>query len=362
VRQAMPHMDGPKAGFHHIAFVTKDNKATRHFYEDLLGFPLVHCEAGPGLMHAFFDAGCGSSMAFFSFGAQRSGCCTDLSKSLGVPGWVNRPTFRVSAEQAEEIRLRMEKQGVPLLGNVQHDWCNSMYFMDPNEIVIEICTETRGFVANQDRARLILGSTPGQLEETTVRSGLRDLVQVFGNSKEFLTESKDVAVAKGELKSTSAEAANHMCHLSFASKDLDATRHFYEDLFGFPLVRCDLEQWDNSWVKRAYFDIGSGSCITFFSFENIGEQAPWHTNFDEPLGLPTWANHCAFRATAQETEIVRSRMEQEGIKPIMQMSHGWCSSVYYKDPNGIAVELCVDTPGLEVDSAGAKQMWEETTL
>ena len=31
-------------GFHHVAFACRDTEATRHFYEDLLGFPLVHTE------------------------------------------------------------------------------------------------------------------------------------------------------------------------------------------------------------------------------------------------------------------------------------------------------------------------------
>jgi len=31
-------------GFHHVAFACRDPEATRHFYEDLLGFALTHTE------------------------------------------------------------------------------------------------------------------------------------------------------------------------------------------------------------------------------------------------------------------------------------------------------------------------------
>jgi len=31
-------------GLHHVAYACKDPEATRHFYEDLCGFPLVHTE------------------------------------------------------------------------------------------------------------------------------------------------------------------------------------------------------------------------------------------------------------------------------------------------------------------------------
>ncbi|MCP4225159.1 MAG: hypothetical protein GY773_17620, partial [Actinomycetia bacterium] len=31
-------------GFHHVAYACRDVDATHHFYEDLMGFPLVHTE------------------------------------------------------------------------------------------------------------------------------------------------------------------------------------------------------------------------------------------------------------------------------------------------------------------------------
>jgi hypothetical protein len=40
----------------------------------------------------------------------------------------------------------------------------------------------------------------------------------------------------------------------------------------------------------------------------------------------------------------------------MDVDHGWCSSLYYVDPNGIMVELCRDTPGFVPDPAGAKRL------
>ena len=58
-----------RTGFHHVAYACRDAEATRHFYEDLLGMPLVHTEvkAGEGgfFRHLFFDTGDGSCIAFF---------------------------------------------------------------------------------------------------------------------------------------------------------------------------------------------------------------------------------------------------------------------------------------------------------
>ena len=34
----------PGHGVHHVVYATRDVEATRHFYEDLMGFPLSHAE------------------------------------------------------------------------------------------------------------------------------------------------------------------------------------------------------------------------------------------------------------------------------------------------------------------------------
>jgi catechol-2,3-dioxygenase len=46
-------------------------------------------------------------------------------------------------------------------------------------------------------------------------------------------------------------------------------------------------------------------------------------------------------------------MTAAGVEPLMEIDHGWCYSLYYRDPNGIMVEFCRDTPGFERDPEGA---------
>jgi hypothetical protein len=71
-------------------------------------------------------------------------------------------------------------------------------------------------------------------------------------------------------------------------------------------------------------------------------------------------NHVAFSATSERQEEVRARMDAEGIKPLMEIDHGWCHSLYYVDPNGIMVEFCRDTPGIEPDNVKAKSLLHAT--
>ena len=53
-------------------------------------------------------------------------------------------------------------------------------------------------------------------------------------------------------------------------------------------------------------------------------------------------------------------MAAAGTKPLMEIDHDWCHSVYFVDPNGIMVELCRDTPGLPNDPARARELLTET--
>ena len=154
-------------------------------------------------------------------------------------------------------------------------------------------------------------------------------------------------------------------HVAYATRDVDATTHFYEDLMGFPLVHTEIQALGESWIRHVFYEItthepttpGSESeCIAFFQFHEVGERPDWTTDVSDGVGLPFWVNHCAFRASAEHQQAVRTRMAAEGIEPAMEQDHGWCHSLYYLDLNGIIVVLCRDTPGFEPDPAEAHRL------
>ena len=147
-------------------------------------------------------------------------------------------------------------------------------------------------------------------------------------------------------------------HVAYATQDVEATVHFYEDLFGFPLVHSEVERHESEagvhLMTHLFFDCGDGESIAFFTLDNVGERDDWSTDLSESVGVPVWVNHCAFRATEAKQAEVKERMTGEGIEPLMEIDHGWCQSLYYQDPNGIMVELCRDTPGFTPDGPAAR--------
>jgi catechol 2,3-dioxygenase-like lactoylglutathione lyase family enzyme len=134
-------------------------------------------------------------------------------------------------------------------------------------------------------------------------------------------------------------------HLAFACRDVDATYQFYNDLLGFPLAYTDIQHLrkdGTGLVRHFFFDVGNGSYIGFFEIDRVGERDNWRTDISTGLGLPVWVNHVAFRADPQRVDETKARMAAAGIEPLYVMEHGFVTSTYFLDPNGIMVELSVD--------------------
>lgn len=152
-------------GFHHVAFACRDLAETVEFYETM-GFPLVHTEvAGTPehfLRHIFFDTGDGSCIAFFELHSvgEKPEWSTDLATSTGTPVWVNHVAFSATEQRQEEVRARMTARGVAPLMELDHGWCHSLYYLDPNKIMVEFCRDTPGFVPDRVLAKELLSASP----------------------------------------------------------------------------------------------------------------------------------------------------------------------------------------------------------
>lgn len=141
----MPNMV-PINGLHHFAYRCRDAGETRHFYEDILGLPLVHlvrAETVPStgeycpFVHLFFKMRDGSHIAFFDLGDN-----VKAEPSPNTPAWVNHLALAVSSiEELREAKSRLEAAGIPILGITDHKFIHSIYFFDPNGIRLELTTD-----------------------------------------------------------------------------------------------------------------------------------------------------------------------------------------------------------------------------
>ncbi|MCZ7525515.1 MAG: VOC family protein [Acidimicrobiia bacterium] len=152
-------------GFHHVAYACRDIDATHHFYQDLMGMPLIHTEIkehqGGFLRHIFYDTGDGSCLAFFDLHGvgEREGWSSAVSTGNQLPVWVNHVAFSSDAARQEDVKARMAAEGIEPYMEVDHGWCISCYYVDPNGILVELCRVTSGFAAEPERAAGLLHST-----------------------------------------------------------------------------------------------------------------------------------------------------------------------------------------------------------
>jgi glyoxylase I family protein len=134
-------------------------------------------------------------------------------------------------------------------------------------------------------------------------------------------------------------------HTAYVTRDLESTRRFYEDLLGFPLIATWCESDELFGAVRTYchcfFGIGDGSALAFFQFEEPEDQELFG-----PKMPSTPFHHIALKCDAETQEQVKERLAAAGYREpdSFVLEHGYCTSLYVTDPNGMIVELTVDAP------------------
>ncbi|MBP7340382.1 VOC family protein [Niveispirillum sp.] len=152
----------PIHGLHHFAWRCRDAEETRHFYEDLLGLPLVHIVRSDHVpstgeycpyVHIFFQMRDGSYIAFFDLGDDVA-----AAPSPNTPAWVNHIALRVgSVAEVEQAMARLRAAGVEVVGITDHHIIQSLYFFDPNGLRVELTAQTVSDKYMRDAARTAHG-------------------------------------------------------------------------------------------------------------------------------------------------------------------------------------------------------------
>jgi catechol 2,3-dioxygenase-like lactoylglutathione lyase family enzyme len=123
-------------------------------------------------------------------------------------------------------------------------------------------------------------------------------------------------------------------HLALVTTDMDATVRFYHGVLGARLV-ADL---GNESFRHYFFEFGPGNTVAFFEYQGI-ELEP----FAKPAGIPdrraVQFDHLSFNVPDEEALIaLRDRLKTAGSEVTHVVDHGFIRSVYFTDPNGIALE------------------------
>ncbi len=135
-------------------------------------------------------------------------------------------------------------------------------------------------------------------------------------------------------------------HVGLATHDMEATLAFYGDILGFDLRVADILQPDaGGMIRHAFLDAGQGEMIAFMECNDVpGIANDFDTGINRGLGVASGVMHFAFKADDTADLVSRQQhLKAQGVSVSDVVDHGWCESIYFKDPNGLQLEYCVVT-------------------
>jgi glyoxylase I family protein len=139
--------------------------------------------------------------------------------------------------------------------------------------------------------------------------------------------------------------AQRLHHTAYVTKDQEATRAFYEDILGFPLLATWSEADELFGAVRVYchtfFGLADGSALAFFQFADEADQELF-----DPALAPSPFRHVAMKVDADGQAEIHRRLTDARWKPDQTyvLEHGYCRSLYTEDPNGMLLEFTLDVP------------------
>jgi catechol 2,3-dioxygenase-like lactoylglutathione lyase family enzyme len=155
-------------------------------------------------------------------------------------------------------------------------------------------------------------------------------------------------------------------HLALVCKDMARTVDFYSNVLGMPLIKTI--ELPKGMGQHFFFDLGNGDSLAFFWFPNAPESQPGVASAT-PGVMPGPSahgsmNHVAINVPADKIEEYYQKLLAKGIKASRIINHDdspmqasleltpstFVRSIYFFDPDGIALELAAWTRTLGAPS------------
>ena len=128
-------------------------------------------------------------------------------------------------------------------------------------------------------------------------------------------------------------------HNAYRCRDSEETRCFYEDFLGLPLVHS-LEigttmTGRGTQVLHTFYQMRDGSFLAFFD----DPQTPFEFKDQRDFDL-----HIALEVEHDRLQEMMDKGIANGIETRGISDHGFIDSIYFRDPNGYAIELTAKRP------------------
>jgi len=148
-------------------------------------------------------------------------------------------------------------------------------------------------------------------------------------------------------------------HLALVCKDMARTVDFYSNVLGMPLIKTI--ELPNGMGQHFFFDLGNGDALAFFWFPKAPDAAPGVASAARGMIPGPSAhgsmNHVAINVPAEKIDEYYEKLLAKGVKASRVINHDdspmqasleitpttFVRSIYFYDPDGIALELAAWT-------------------
>lgn len=316
-------------GFHHITLVCQNARRTADFYTRALGLRLVKKTVNfddPGSYHLYFGDNAGSPgtlVTFFEWPGAPQG-------RVGIGG-THHMAFTVDTPEAQLKWTRwLNAHGVGVGGPYDRKWFSSIYFRDPDGVILEIATAGPGWTVDEPLVQL---GTSVQLPPESATPEGRDEMEIRKRTwpDEITAISPDMAI-------------RGLHHITAMGTDIERLTGFYTQVLGLRLLKRSVN-FDDPSVPHYHFgdhEGRPGTILTYFS---------WPPGAFPRAAMGAGLTHHIAFAVADDDEQARwrERLLKFGLSVSPVKDRNYFHSIYFRDPEGHLLEIATNPPGFAVD-------------
>jgi glyoxalase family protein len=314
-------------GFHHITLISADAQRTLSFYTQVLGFRLVKRTVNfddTTSYHLYFGDEVGTHGTVITFFEWPN----DAPRGLIGIGGTHHLALRVADDDGLlKWKRRLTDLGIKVDGPYDRHYFKSIYFKDPDGVILEIATNGPGWTIDESPEQLgkEFRAPPPQMTAAN-----RDVATI-----QQTTWQNPVDIITADMS-----LLNGIHHISAITSDIRATHAFYSGVLGLRRVKMT-DNFEEAGMPHWYWANESadvGTSITYF------EHSPKNTRYVRMgTGL---THHFAFAVADEDVQAYyQRRLASAGYRVSEILDRNYFKSIYTHDPDGHIVELATVAPG-----------------
>jgi glyoxalase family protein len=317
-------------GLHHITLVTSNAQHTVDFYTQVLGQRLVKKTVNfddPGSYHLYFGDEVGrpgTAITFFEWPNAPKG-------HFGIGGTHHLAIRVADYDGLLKWKRRLTDLGLSVDGPFDRHYFKSIYFRDPDGVILEIATDGPGWTIDE---------TPDAIG-TEFRAPPAEMMLANRDAEAIraLTWPDPVPEITDDMA-----LLNGMHHITAIGSSIQRTHEFFHGVLGLRRVKMT-DNFDDPGSAHWYWGVGDGAPGTILTYF---ERDPKKTRFASMGAGQT--HHYAFAVADEDVQRnFQARLRRAGYRVSQILDRQYFKSIYTNDPDGHIVELATAGPGFTVD-------------